>query len=68
MNKTKLRRVLAEIPTGADVVIDGVAAHHIDHDIITIIRDFEASARYRDISVQLRRLDSKDHPIRLPGM
>jgi MFS superfamily sulfate permease-like transporter len=68
MNKTKLRRVLSEIPNGSEVVIDGVAASHIDHDIIDIIEDFVASARYRDISVETRRLESKQHPIRLPGM
>ncbi len=68
MNKAKLRGVLAGIPNGADVVIDGVAASHIDHDILGIIGDFVASARYRDIRVETRRLASKDHPIRLPGM
>jgi MFS superfamily sulfate permease-like transporter len=68
MNKTKLRTVLASIPDGSEVVIDGVAASHIDHDILDIIEDFVASARYRGIQVETRRLASKDHPIRLPGM
>ncbi|MFT6145016.1 MAG: MFS superfamily sulfate permease-like transporter [Myxococcota bacterium] len=67
MSKTKLRNVLAKIPNNSEVVIDGVAASHIDHDILAIIEDFVESARFRDITVQTRRLESKDHPIRLPG-
>jgi MFS superfamily sulfate permease-like transporter len=67
MSKTKLRNVLAKIPNNSEDVIDGVAASHIDHDILAIIEDFVESARFRDITVQTRRLESKDHPIRLPG-
>ncbi len=67
LNKTKLRTVLSSIPDGAEVVIDGVAASHIDHDIMDLIEDFVASARYLDIVVETRRLESKAHPIRLPG-
>ena len=36
--------------------------------ILDIVEDFVASARYRDIAVETRRLESKAHPIRLPGM
>lgn len=68
LNKTRLRRVLADIPPGSEVVIDGTRAMFIDHDIYEIVQDFKESARFRDITVQTRRLKSKNHPIRLPGM
>ena len=67
VNKTRLRSVLNGIPRGSEVVIDGTRATFIDHDIYTTIDDFTESARYRDITVQVRNLASKDHPIRLPG-
>ncbi len=68
LDKTKLKTVLSKIPDGSRVEIDGLKATHIDHDILSIIEDFEASARFRDIEVETRDLESKDHPIRLPGM
>ncbi|MCB9678308.1 MAG: SulP family inorganic anion transporter [Alphaproteobacteria bacterium] len=68
LNKTRLRRVLADIPPHSEVVIDGTRAMFIDHDIYEIVEDFKESAKHRDIRVECRRLDSKDHPIRLPGM
>ncbi|MEZ4322589.1 MAG: SulP family inorganic anion transporter [Myxococcota bacterium] len=68
LNKTRLRRILADIPPGSEVMIDGTRAMFIDHDIYEIVESFKESAKHRDITVQCRRLDSKDHPIRLPGM
>jgi MFS superfamily sulfate permease-like transporter len=68
LNKARLRKVFAELPSGSEVVIDGTRAMFIDHDIYELIQDFKESAKFRDITVQTRRLESKDHPIRLPGM
>ncbi|MEN0065306.1 MAG: SulP family inorganic anion transporter [Myxococcota bacterium] len=67
LNKMRLRTVLSELPRGAEVVIDGTQATFIDHDIYDTIEDFEESAKYREITVETINLDSKDHPIRLPG-
>jgi len=68
LNKTRLRRVLADLPDDSEVVIDGTRAMFIDHDIYELVQDFKEAAKYRGITVDCRRLDSKDHPIRLPGM
>ncbi len=67
MNKAKLRTVLRNIPNGAEVMVDGSRAMFIDHDIYEMVQDFKASAKFRDITVECRHLESKDHPIRLPG-
>jgi MFS superfamily sulfate permease-like transporter len=67
LNKTRLRRVLAEIPDGAGVVIDGCRAQFIDHDIQAMINNFVVSAKHRDLDVIVRGLESKRHPIKLPG-
>jgi len=68
LNKTRLRKVLADIPADSEVLIDGTRAMFIDHDIYQIVQDFRESAHFRGIRVECRRLESKDHPIRLPGM
>ena len=67
LNKARLRTALRGIPNGAEVIIDGSRAMFIDHDIYEIVQDFKAAARFRDIQVECRNLESKDHPIRLPG-
>ncbi len=68
LNKTRLRRILASIPDKSEVVIDGARATFIDHDIYEMVQDFRESAKFRDITVECRRLESKDHPLTLPGM
>ncbi len=68
LNKTRLRRIFASVPSGSEVVIDGTRAMFIDHDIYELVQDFKESAKHRGITVQTRRLESKAHPISLPGM
>ena len=68
LNKTRLRNVLCQVPDGAEVIVDGAAATHIDHDILALVEDFEHGAPHRNISVEVRHMASKAHPIRLPGM
>ena len=67
LNKTKLRQTLCQIPDGAEVIIDGDAASHIDHDILELVEDFKHAAKYRGITVELRRMDHKSQPLRLTG-
>jgi MFS superfamily sulfate permease-like transporter len=61
VNKLRLRRELDAIPPGASVVIDGTKAELIDHDIYDVLHDFEASARLRDIELELRNLEAKEY-------
>lgn len=67
LNKARLRKILAGIPDGSEVVVDGQRAQFIDHDILELVGDFAASATHRSLTVELRRLESKAHPIKLPG-
>ncbi|MCB9745585.1 MAG: SulP family inorganic anion transporter [Alphaproteobacteria bacterium] len=65
LNKTRLRKILREVPNHSEVVIDGSRATFIDRDIYDVIEDFVESARYRDITVVRRNLSSKEFPLRL---
>ncbi len=64
LNKTRLRCVLAQIPDGAAVVIDGSRAQFVDHDIRAMIGDFVVAARHRGIDITTRGLRP---PLHLPG-
>lgn len=63
LHKARLKAVLASIPDGADVVIDGRSADYIDRDIFDTIEDFKANAAFRNITVEGRSLGSKAFPL-----
>jgi MFS superfamily sulfate permease-like transporter len=56
INKIKLTQVLRSVPDGASVLIDGSAALYIDSDIREVIRDFQDSARHRNIQVEIKNI------------
>lgn len=62
LNKGRLKRALASIPDGAEVLIDGQSADFIDADIYDVLEDFKANAQFRGISVSERALASKAFP------
>jgi MFS superfamily sulfate permease-like transporter len=62
VNKSALKDALARIPNGSHLIIDGTKAVYIDHDIYDVITDFEASAKYRRITLELNNLESKLQP------
>lgn len=62
LNKALLRKHLATIEDGGDLVIDGSRALFIDQDILETIADFLISARDREIEVDLQGFAS-DSPL-----
>lgn len=57
LNRGAILRELSRIPDGSDVVLDLSSTFSIDHDVVEILQDFEASARNRNIRVE--RIPSK---------
>ena len=60
LNKADLKRQLAAIPDGAELVIDGHHAKFVDTDIDDVIADFLENARHRRIKVELRHIQGSD--------
>ena len=58
LQKIALKKTLAQLPNNSSIVIDGNGAMFIDHDILELIEDFKASARNRDIRVEIRNFSS----------
>lgn len=63
VNKAELKRELAKIPDNSTVIIEGTKAVFIDRDIYEVIDDFRESAKYRNITVELKYMDSKYLPL-----
>jgi MFS superfamily sulfate permease-like transporter len=53
INKVKIKRILENIENGKDVIIDLTAVKNIDYDVCETITDFIASAKNREISVDI---------------
>ena len=64
VNKTELKDRLASIPPEADLIIDGTKATFIDNDIYDVIADFQESAKYNNIRVELKNFESKSQSYR----
>ena len=54
MHKPALQQALAQVPDGAELLIDLSATSYVDLDCIDIINGFVAAAHYRGIDVKLR--------------
>jgi len=57
--KPRLKVLLAQIPDGCSVIIDGGGAQFIDFDILELIKDFIDHADLKKIRVEWRNLRSK---------
>lgn len=53
LNKAALKRILREIPKGADVTIDMTRTKILDHDVHEIIQDFAAHAEADGIDMKI---------------
>lgn len=53
LNRAAVMRALAEVPSGARVVIDASRSANIDHDVYEIIRDFEQRAAAENIELRI---------------
>lgn len=54
LNKARVKQILAEIPQGADVLIDTTQSVFVDQDIQQTIDDFCSQAEERQIRVELQ--------------
>jgi MFS superfamily sulfate permease-like transporter len=59
VHKTALKDILAKIPDGSRVYIDGTHALFIDQDIYDIVADFERIGLERGIHLEKHNLDNK---------
>jgi MFS superfamily sulfate permease-like transporter len=63
-HKAELKKILAEIPDGSNLIIDGLGAHYIDHDVLEAVRDFQEGSPLRNIAVSLKNMSSKRLSVR----
>jgi MFS superfamily sulfate permease-like transporter len=59
IHKAELKEKLARIPDGATLIIDGTRALHLDRDTFDVLDDFKQTARFKDITVELKNLRGK---------
>lgn len=57
LNKALLRSCLADVKNDSELIIDGIKAQFIDHDILETIADFMLAAAERNIKVELHGLE-----------
>ena len=55
LNKAKLKNMLEELPRESHIVIDVSRSDFIDKDVIEVINDFAKHARFRKITVEIKR-------------
>lgn len=55
LNKSRLRGMLAGIPDNAYVILDASKAIYVDQDVIDTVDDFLERARFRGITVEIKR-------------
>jgi MFS superfamily sulfate permease-like transporter len=56
LNKSTLKTKFMSIPNNASLLIDGTAAHFVDHDVKEAIRDFMETSKAKKINIQLKHL------------
>jgi MFS superfamily sulfate permease-like transporter len=61
LNKAVLRREMERIPENSYVIIDGTKSTFIDRDISETIQDFEETAKFRNITVEIKRSKSSSN-------
>ncbi|RZK99752.1 MAG: SulP family inorganic anion transporter [Rubrivivax sp.] len=53
LNKARIGRALHAVPPGATVTVDASRTKHLDEDVVSLLRDYEAKARQRGIKLIL---------------
>lgn len=59
VNKSELRTKLNAVPENTTLVIDGTKSVYIDRDIFEVVEDFQRSAPYKNITVEVKRIDDR---------
>lgn len=60
VHKSKLKNLLRTIPDNSFVIIDGMKALYIDHDIYETLHDFEQSASHRGQRIEFHNYYGKE--------
>lgn len=58
VNKSELRTKLRRVPAGSHVILDGTKALYVDRDIQEVVEDFRKLAPYRNITLEVQRVES----------
>jgi MFS superfamily sulfate permease-like transporter len=58
LSKANLSTALQRFPAGSEVEVDGTAVKRIDHDVAEVLREFQASAKERRITVRFEGLEA----------
>jgi MFS superfamily sulfate permease-like transporter len=59
LNKSEFRTKLNAIPPGTTLIIDGTKAAYFDRDIFEVVEDFQRSAPYKNITIEIKRIDDR---------
>lgn len=59
VQKATLKETLASIPDGSYLLIDGMKALYIDHDVYETISDFQQAAAHRNITIDFHHYHGK---------
>lgn len=59
LNKGKILQLLKSIPDGCEVIIDGTNSKTIDFDVYEILKDFEITAKSKNIKLALKGITIK---------
>ncbi|HNG91616.1 MAG TPA: SulP family inorganic anion transporter [Acidobacteriota bacterium] len=62
VNKAELKEQLTKIPNDVILILDATKSLYIDQDIYEVITEFEELAKYRNITIEKKNLDSKIPP------
>jgi len=60
VNKSKLKETLRLVPDNSHLIVDGIKALYIDHDIYETMQDFELAAKQRGISTEYLHYHGKE--------
>lgn len=59
VHKAELKEKLAAIPQNSTLIIDGTRALHLDRDAFDVLDDFQQTAQFKGITVELKNLRGK---------
>mgnify|MGYP002783580538 CR=1 FL=1 len=60
VHKSKLKETLRRVPDNSFLIVDGIKALYIDHDIYETLKDFEVAAKHRGITMEYHHYFGKE--------
>lgn len=59
MHKAELKEKLAKIPASSTLIIEATRAFYVDRDTFDVLDDFQETAKFKNITVELKNLRGK---------